>query len=234
MSSGRIPSIEGGIQPTIINAKGDIITATAADTPAVLTVGTNGHILTADSTTATGIKWAAVSAGGITLIQETVANADTSITFSAIPGTYKQLLLVWSGVYHSSLSNIFTLRLNNSSASEYANQTWGFAGGSVDTESSITTNIRFKGGTFGEDANSQTANNTVTGNLLIDNYASTTKHKTYYGYKSNDANGIRVSQTVVGAWGNTGAITSLDIVRITGSGTINNIANTSIRLYGIS
>lgn len=44
---------------TILDAKGDLISATAADTPARLAVGTNGHVLTADSTTSTGLKWAA-------------------------------------------------------------------------------------------------------------------------------------------------------------------------------
>ncbi len=47
---------------TILDAKGDLISATAADTPARLAVGTDGQVLTADSTTATGLKWAA--AGG--------------------------------------------------------------------------------------------------------------------------------------------------------------------------
>lgn len=49
------------IQNAIVDAKGDLITATANDTPARLAVGTNGHVLTADSTAATGIKWAAAA-----------------------------------------------------------------------------------------------------------------------------------------------------------------------------
>jgi len=47
-----------GVQETLIDAKGDIITATAADTAARLAVGTNGHLLTAASGEATGLKYA--------------------------------------------------------------------------------------------------------------------------------------------------------------------------------
>ena len=66
MTTGRLPSVEGGIQPTIVDAKGDLITATAADTPARIAVGANDTVLTADSTTATGLKWAAPAGGGST------------------------------------------------------------------------------------------------------------------------------------------------------------------------
>lgn len=46
------------IQNAIVDAKGDLIAATAADTPARLAVGTNGQVLTADSSAATGLAWA--------------------------------------------------------------------------------------------------------------------------------------------------------------------------------
>jgi hypothetical protein len=69
------------IQNTIVDAKGDLITATAADTPARLAVGTNGQILTADSTAATGIKWATAAGGGKVLqVVSTVATTAVSNT----------------------------------------------------------------------------------------------------------------------------------------------------------
>ena len=80
MTIGRIPSVEGGIQPTIFDAKADLLTATAADTPARLAVGANDTVLTADSSTATGLKWAAPAGGGkvLQVVQATYGTATTS------------------------------------------------------------------------------------------------------------------------------------------------------------
>jgi len=47
------------IDKALFDAKGDILVATAADTPGKLTVGTDGYVLTANSGTATGLSWAA-------------------------------------------------------------------------------------------------------------------------------------------------------------------------------
>lgn len=47
----------------IWDAKGDLAVGTGANTASRLAVGTNGHVLTADSAEATGVKWASVSGG---------------------------------------------------------------------------------------------------------------------------------------------------------------------------
>jgi len=61
MAIGRVPGATG-IQPSIVDAKGDLIVATAADSVARLAVGTNGYTLVADSSVSpTGLKWSSAN-----------------------------------------------------------------------------------------------------------------------------------------------------------------------------
>ena len=67
------------IPNTVIDAKGDLIVGTAADTVGKLTVGTNGYFLKADSTTATGLAWAQVDLSSY-LTSSTAASTYATIT----------------------------------------------------------------------------------------------------------------------------------------------------------
>jgi len=67
-----------GIAKTIVDAKGDLIAATAADTVARLAVGTDGQLLVADSTAATGIKWATAGSSIPANAAATVATSQTT------------------------------------------------------------------------------------------------------------------------------------------------------------
>ena len=76
------------ISKTIVDSKGDIIAATAADTVARLAVGANDTVLTADSSTATGLKWAAPAAAAFVgckltnTVQTIPNNTSTILTFT--------------------------------------------------------------------------------------------------------------------------------------------------------
>ena len=62
---------------TAIDAKGDLVVGTGADTFSKLTVGTNGYLLTADSAEATGMKWAAAAGGSSKVVQIVTGSTST-------------------------------------------------------------------------------------------------------------------------------------------------------------
>ena len=71
---------------TEFDAKGDLVVGTGADTFDKLTVGANDTILVADSSTATGLKWATASAGATYAVFQnklTAGNAEGSFTSGA-------------------------------------------------------------------------------------------------------------------------------------------------------
>jgi hypothetical protein len=103
---------------TEIDAKGDLIGGTGADTFARLAVGANDTVLTADSTQTTGLKWAAVSAGGMTLLSTTtLSGASTSINIT--PTGYKTLQIFLTDVVSATNDVAVFTRLNGDTGNNY-------------------------------------------------------------------------------------------------------------------
>jgi hypothetical protein len=109
------------IQNAIVDAKGDLIAATAADTPARLAVGTNGQVLTADSTASTGLAWATPSSSGGWTSIASGSLSGASLDLSSISGSYKNLRLVCRNMNVTGPTSAaeMLIRLNNLSTSIY-------------------------------------------------------------------------------------------------------------------
>jgi hypothetical protein len=93
------------------SAKGVIFAASAANTPAAVTVGTDGQILTADAASSQGVKWATASTGGGMTSIASGSLTGASVVISSIAGTYNNLQLVLRDFYMSTNATI-TLKVN--------------------------------------------------------------------------------------------------------------------------
>jgi hypothetical protein len=224
---------------TAMTTSGDLIQATGSGTFARLATGTSGQYLTTNGTTN---SWVTLpSAGGMTLISQTVASSSTGISFTSL-GSYKQLLLMWHGIRHSTSGSEFTIRFNNSSGAYYTLSGIQFSGNNTTTvgADNATSVKGFSNGNsifaFGKSTTNAYSGTDSFGSLLLDNYTSTTKSKNYnlmcnyYNATDNYYAGINTSCF----YDDTSAITSIDIVRLSGSATISNAGNSTIRLYGIA
>lgn len=217
--AAAIRTLAGNIDTSLVDLKG----------------GATGEILKKNSATDLDFVWS--GAGGLSLISETTASASTSINFTSIPATYKQLMLVWSGLYPSNSTSVFALRFNNDSTAAIYQ---GVASSRGDAGAFSATNAddgNGQLGLFGYNASTTSTDyqDQSKGFVLLDNYASTSKFKTYKGNASWLQLAVAYRQSIVtGVYKSLSAITSVDIVRLSGAGTLTNATSTSIRLYGIA
>ena len=219
------------IPPSIVDAKGDLIAATAADTVSRLAVGTNGQVLTADSTAATGVKWATAAAGGMTLLSTTSMSGSTT-TVSSISGSYKTLVIRLLDFYPSGTSAQMSFYVNgfNSGSSYY-----GAVNGARDQFTFNNTNMSNNNGwdlTAGFNSYLRNNNGDNFIEITVPDYANTTTKK-LFSWKilaKNDsdyfvqANGIGYSVDL-----GTSALTSVSFNTNSGSWSAG-----SILIYGVS
>lgn len=191
---------DAAIAKSLVTTKGDIIAATGASTPARLAVGSNDQVLTADSTAATGMKWATVAGGGQTLLSTTTLSGTTT-SVTGISGSYNQLLVkVLNPTFATGGQQIY-VGINSSTTNVWGN-TMVSSSATLDTTAGgrIQMNV--------------TQDNTGGGCImyvLIDNYASTNR-KSYSVQGIGIVSGAYRSFNGGGGIGINSAITSIQVI----------------------
>jgi hypothetical protein len=123
---------DAATQKATLTTKGDIYAATGGSTPARLAVGANDTVLTADSTAATGMKWAApAGGGGMTLLSTTTLTGATNFSVTSISGSYENLYILIAGAITGSESNKYRLSVQNTSSENNSITRFGNASGSM-------------------------------------------------------------------------------------------------------
>jgi hypothetical protein len=147
---------------------------------------------------------------------QTLGSAAASVTFSSIPGTYTDLVLVIS--YQISASNQFLqMQFNSDSGSNYSGT--NLFGEGTAPASNRDSNLSFlRVGFYGSNQTNSIIN--------IQNYSNTTTNKTVLSRENTDTYVI----ARVGLWRNTSAITSLVI----GTSSGNITSGSTFSLYGIA
>jgi len=89
-----VNSSPGLVQDSLVDAKGDLLAASADNTIVRLGVGANTYVLTVDSTEATGIKWASPTVGTVTAVTGTAPIVSSGGTTPAISVTTNDAQLI--------------------------------------------------------------------------------------------------------------------------------------------
>ena len=196
-----------------LTTKGDLYTFSTSDTR--LGVGANNTVLTADSAEATGLKWAAASGGGLTLINSggtTLSGASTSV--SSIPATYKNLHIYIEDYYPAGAGANAAVRFNN-----YVSD---YSGGRIKQEGSGGSATPTLGGNNAADRiyvveSMAAADNNNFSWFIVPNYASTVVRKVLGGNSCYNDGTYTWNVSNFGIWYGTAA--AIDSVQIMTSST---------------
>jgi len=167
-----------------------------------------------------------------TLISSNVlASNAASVTFSAIPATYTDLVLRFSVRSTFAGANIGTYYTLNSDTSSLYSETFMFGTGTTVT-SSRNSGVASSVNSTSVNGSTSTASTFTSLELYLPSYTSTTsKPWSLFNAREDNSATVNCIQAMAGLYRNTSAITS---ITITPTGASSYVTNSSFYLYGIS
>lgn len=187
-----------------LTTKGDLYGFSTV--PARVPVGTNGQVLTADSTASTGVAWATPASGGMTLLSTTTLSG-AAVTVSSISGSYKNLAIFVRSM--ASATPTYPV-LSSTSTTFYGFGTYG----------GTTTNFNLTTGNIA-DSNAETQ---WSFQMLINDYT----NANYKGWSAEGGNNGTTKFVASGMLSKTSAIN--DITLTSGAGTF---SGGTMLIYGV-
>lgn len=148
-----------------------------------------------------------------------LGSSAASVTFSSIPATYRDLVLVCH--FKGALGNVTAnITLNNDTNSNYSVVTMSADGSTTNSLAATVNRISFEYA-------GASSTNFLLGTMHLMDYSATDKHKTALVRNGNAAVGISANAT---RWASTSAVSSMQI----NASSVNNFAaGSSFYLYGI-
>ena len=220
---------------TIFDAKGDLLAGSAADTAARVAVGTDGQVLTADTASAAGVKWATPSAGAsgaLTLLSTTNLASPAAFDVTSISGSYNDLVcvLIARGA-DANTTETATWNFNGDTGSNYEWEYLLANGSSVSSVGAASAQGRIISGQVTA-STATLANAFGVVEFTIFGYASTARAKTCL-WRSAASPALNASSqnyySGIGIWNSTAAVTR---VQMAGATTANMLAGSQLRIYG--
>ena len=208
---------------SVMTTKGDLLSEDSGGVLTRLAVGANNTVLTADSTTGTGLKWAA--AGSMTLLSTTTLTG-SSIVLSSIPGTYQSLVLIIRNFFPSMNGTNIRMRFNQDSNASRHVQVQSF----TNLGNPAATSVNITGGSLTQTGNTSAQNQTLV-HVDIPDYANSATAKVCrsYFFGNSGTSGGWVGGFTLGGYNQTTTITSLELLPDQGTFT-----SGTVLLYGVN